>query len=72
MTNEMNTATNPIKNEILAPTKTLLKRSLPYLSVPKRKVFSEIKNVISSLFLFFNSIVLVTPSNPSEAYSEYV
>ena len=37
---EIKTAIKPIDKEIREPIITLLNKSLPYLSVPKKKVFS--------------------------------
>src|SRR5690554_7018648 len=39
---EIKTATKPIANEIRIPISILLKRSRPYLSVPRIKTLSEI------------------------------
>ena len=39
-TNDIKTATNPIEIEILEPIRSLLNKSRPYLSVPKRNCFS--------------------------------
>src|SRR5690606_5689848 len=71
ITKEMKTATNPTKKYILAPTNTRLNKSLPYLSVPKTKVFSFIK---PSMELFGNickGTVFSGPNRPSDAYSVY-
>ena len=38
-TNDIKTATNPIEIEILEPIRSLLNKSRPYLSVPKRNCF---------------------------------
>ncbi len=46
----MKTATNPIENEIRAPTNVLLNKSLPYLSVPS-------KNFLEVIFAFAKAYI---------------
>ena len=69
ISSDINTATKPIKKDILAPTKTRLIKSRPYLSVPKRKLFSCIKSFGELFGNALRLIVFSAPSNPSEAYS---
>src|SRR5690606_40251330 len=71
ISNEIKTATKPIKKEIRAPTNTRLNKSLPYLSVPKTKVFSLIKPSMELFGKVCKGTVFSGPNRPSDAYSVY-
>ena len=68
---DINTATNPIKNEIRAPTSKRLNKSLPYLSVPNQKVFVVIKSFWLLLLNVSSEIDFIIQNITSDAYSVY-